>query len=109
MLPAPVHPVMTSVVRWFMRGLFCCTLAGSIAVHAANNESAARSVSSGRLSAPQNLILQGIQITDNSDNYVIEIELGQTLHYMRHFPFASGSSLQIQLQPPPGGAHIPGR
>lgn len=56
----------------------------------------------GRLSAPQNIVLQGIQITENSDNFVIEIELGQALHYMRHFPFASGSSLQIQLQPPPG-------
>ncbi len=87
-----------------MRGLFCCALAGSIAVHAADNESTARPVSSGRLSAPQNLILQGIQITDNSDNFVIEIELGQSLHYMRHFPFASGSSLQIQLQPPTGSA-----
>ena len=54
----------------------------------------------GRVSAPQNFVLQGIQITDNSDNFVIEIELGTTLHYVRHFPFASGSNLQIQLQPP---------
>ena len=95
-----MHPVITSTMKWFMRGLFCCALAGSSVVHAVDNESAPRTVSSGRLSAPQNLILQGIQITDNSDSFVIEIELGQSLHYMRHFPFASGSSLQIQLQPP---------
>ena len=98
-----MHPVITRAMRWLMRGLFfCAALIGSVAVHAADNDSAPRAVSSGRLSAPQNLILQGIQITDNSDNFVIEIELGQSLHYLRHFPFASGSSLQIQLQPPPG-------
>ncbi len=83
-------------------GLVCfAALALPLTIYAAEN-SVARAANSGRLSAPQNLILQGIQITDNSDNFVIEIELGQALHYMRHFPFASGSSLQIQLQPPAG-------
>ena len=79
-----------------LRGLiYCAAITAPLIAHAADG---------GRLSAPQNLILQGIQITDHSDNFVIEIELGMALHYVRHFPFASGSSLQIQLQPPPSGA-----
>ncbi len=78
--------------------LLCAVLAATSNAHA--DEDAVPEANSGRLSAPQNLILHGIQITENSDNFVIEIELGQALHYVRHFPFASGSSLQIQLQPP---------
>jgi len=101
----PTIPLPTLIKRCaqLIGGAFyCAALLGTLAANAADNVSTARAVSSGRLSAPQNLILQGIQITENSDNFVIEIELGQALHYMRHFPFASGSNLQIQLQPPQG-------
>lgn len=83
-----------------LHGVLCCAaVAGPPTARGADSMDSANG---GRLSAPQNLILQGIQITENSDNFVIEIELGQSLHYMRHFPFSSGTSLQIQLQPPQG-------
>ena len=113
MRPAISQPALFRIFARLMCGAFyCSTLAGTLTGYAADKDSAARVANIGRLSAPQNLVLQGIQITDNSDNFVIEIELSQALHYMRHFPFASGSSLQIQLQPPQGSARqpeLPGR
>ncbi|MBI3774412.1 MAG: hypothetical protein HY273_02460, partial [Gammaproteobacteria bacterium] len=103
MRPSPRPRSLPGIIAQLLFGLLiCATLAAQ-----ADDAATTRTTNAGRLSAPQNLVLQGIQITENSDNFVIEIELGQALHYMRHFPFASGSSLQIQLQPPPGSIHQP--
>jgi hypothetical protein len=101
MCPSPSLGLRLANRYRLLLGLLVCAALAGVAPNARADTGAANS---GRLSAPQNLVLQGIQITDTSDSFVIEIELGQSRHYMRHFPFASGSSLQIQLQPPQGGA-----